>query len=486
MINRRSMLKSCAAIAAVSFSCVTDIMAKDAHGDRDHSPPDLPLASGAKVLGFGHSFIQRAGWGILVNEIPRDMNASNARGVLPWIRLWDQRFNLDVFIDPNNNLGKNNFVSGAFQGVGGDHIVRDGHAPGTLPRTPYVIARAPDIVYLDIGTNDISGGVNAAELIALLDQQISMLIRSGIWVVVQTITDRKSWPEGHPKQLVVTAVNDWLLSQDGRTGLRICDLTKSGFNYPAFDFTLFGGDVIHPNPKGARAIALTLLPILQEMVKPFDAVNPDQHSSGNMWPNFGLRGTEGSKTPGAVIGEVATDHRIIRVAGDSIAHCSKEMSEQGHEKQVITFIPSGTKSENRVEQWRFCTSNSLDLSASGIVPGKDWLEALLFVEASSWIGWLSLELQIAVDGTQPYVARGGLINPDAKTQNLPLGDDGFSGWFRICRFQIPEQINPKALRIDTRPFSIQFDRQATGSGTLKISQPVLRKASDPRSAWNIA
>ena len=484
MATRRGILTGCVALLSLGWAA-----AKPAAAAPPRKPlASLPMPAGAKVVGFGHSFIQRAGWAISVDGRPRDISTSNVRGVLPWIRLWDNRFNLDVFADADNALGKNNALSGAFQGIGGDHIIAEGAVRGTISRTSYVIKRAPEIVYLDIGTNDISSGVKSAdEMIERLGQQLALLRNASIWVVMQTITGRKVWPEGHPKEQIVAAANDWIKAQDGKDGVKVCDLTTAGFNHPGFDTSLFGGDVIHPNPKGAKAMATVLLPILQGMVRAGDAVDLSDAGKANLWPSFHLTGTDGGKTRDAATGTVASGHSVSRARGDSTAVCAKETADGAFEKQVITFTPSRTGTGDRMEEWRFSAAKGLQLSEIDVTAGRDWLESFVFVEASAWDGWLGLQWQMeAYDGAkQAFVARGGLLNPDSKTETLPLDGSGFSGWLKICRFQLPAGTPADRLRIDSRPLTITFNRQATGTGTIKISRPILRKAGDPRPAWNL-
>ncbi|PZR52714.1 MAG: hypothetical protein DI537_55480, partial [Stutzerimonas stutzeri] len=229
--------------------------------------PALPMANGTKLVNLSHSFGQR---GAFTNN--KGVQSGAVRAALPWIRQWDHRFNMDMWYDEGLSwMTSTNRIGGSHSSVGGDHIVAEGGAPGTITRTPWVIARQPGIVYLDIGTNDISSGVgvtSAAHVIDRLDRQLTLLRNAGIWTVIQTITDRGAWPVGDAKQTIVEGVNDWIKAQATRSGVKVCDLTGLGFNYPLFDASLFGGDVLHPNPKGGRAIATALLPILQAMVSP--------------------------------------------------------------------------------------------------------------------------------------------------------------------------------------------------------------------------
>ncbi len=458
--------------------------------------PSLPRPSGAKVVGFGHSFIQRAGWATLSDDRPRDFASSNVRGVLPWIRLRDPRFNLDVWHDTANNLGGDNFMTGAFQGIGGEHISNHENTRGTISRTPYLLSLGPDIVYLDIGTNDISSGaggkMTTAIMIERLDLQLKLLRDKGIWVVIQTITDRGEWPEGSPRQQIVADTNAWIKAQASRNGVKVCDLTADGFNYPAFDAALFDSGQVHPNPTGAEKMASVLLPILQAMVSPGSAVampTDAEMLDDSISLMTGIRarfsGTGGTKGTGAS-GAVADGYVFARSSGDSTAACSIEPIDATFNRQVITFTPSGTMTGSRVEEWRLRRTSQYLTAERGIVVGTDWLEAFVHVELSPWAGWLSCSLNMefySASGDQVYIARGGLLNPDRPTSDLPLAAAGFSGWLRVLPFQLPAGTDASRWRVDARPLVIEINRQVPGTGAAKISRLVVRKASDPRPRW---
>ncbi len=454
--------------------------------------PALPLAAGAKVVGLGHSFIQRGGWGILNGSKPRDLSASNVRGVLPWIRLRDNRFNLDLWHDLQNNLGSDNYVNGAFQGIGGAHIVAENGSPGVIERVPYIVARAPGIVYLDIATNDIASapGASVSLVTARLDRLLYLLRNEGIWTVIQTVTDRGSWAEGSAQATIVAGVNEWIKAQATRDGVRVCDLTAAGFNRPSFDTTLFGGDVLHPNPKGAERMADVLLPILQDMVQAGDHMDLSAEathlSASNLWADA-VFAASATSTGTGTSGQRVSTMGLARQSGDSNVALSIEAAE-GYNKQVMVFTPSGTMTGNRYEEWRYRkTGSAITLASLGIVPGTDWLEAGVYVELSPWDGWLSLQWQFEFydASQQQYIARGGLGNPDRSTQDLPLASDGFAGWLTIPAFQIPADVGATNWTAATRPLVIEINRRVTGTGTLKISKPFLRKRADPRPAWNL-
>lgn len=444
--------------------------------------PALPMATGTKIISLGHSFIQRGAFSNTMGA-----HTSCVRAAMPWVRLWDHRFNTDMWYDGAIPwMTSSNRLAGSHSGVGGDHLVKEGGAPGTIERTPWIAARRPGIVHLDNGTNDISSGVGvtaAAQVIERLDRQLTLLRNEGIWTVIQTITDRGAWPEGSNKAIIVAGVNEWIKAQAGRTGVYVLDLTSLGFNYPTFDASLFGTDILHPNPKGGRAIASALLPILQAMVSPGETWNLNP-SDGNIWPSKGLLGTTGTISASYGSGQVATGHRVVRNSGSAItAVCSKEVIDASYEKQVIAFTSNGLGA--RDENWRFVYGSTATLLTTlGLVEG-DWFEMLMFVEFSASPLWNSIVLQAELyQSTTLRISSGtGFINPDDGTQDLPLSE-GWSGWLRMMPTLVQGSVD--RFRLDSRPLSIDLNASVAGTASLKISKPILRKCADPRPAWNLA
>ncbi len=76
-------------------------------------------------------------------------------------------------------------MAGAIAGRGGEHI------PQTLARLPWYLERAPDIVILDIGTNDVaSDKITLKDAIARYEALLKPLRDAGIWVVSMLPVDR--------------------------------------------------------------------------------------------------------------------------------------------------------------------------------------------------------------------------------------------------------------------------------------------------------
>lgn len=474
------------------------IMGQGEGGGR--SLPALPLSTGAKVVGFGHSAIQRGAFTGNASGVINSVGTSGLRAVLPWIRIWDDRFNLDAFADANNPfqaVATTNALNGAQQAIGGEHISYVSAAnPGTLYRTPYIVARRPDIVYLHIGENDINSGGNtdASPIIALLDQQLTKLRNAGIWVAIQTLMPRgvdetganSLWPTNDIRRTILADTNTWIKAQDGREGVKVCDTTAIlGEMFP--DLTLFGTDQIHPNPTGANAMAGVLLPLLQGMVSSGNVSNLDPTVS-NLWPGYGLLGTTGTKIGTGLSGTVAAGHvaNLNAGAGASSVVASKEVISGTLEKQVFVVTPGTDGNASRVHECRFTTSAAILLSSIGAVEG-DWINSFVYVELSAWDYWLQVSLlnEAYAVGTAKLSASAGLANADSATQILPFGASGFSGWLKLCRWQVPVGSGSDRIRTEVRPIFFDWDKNGTGTGTIKISKPILRKMASPQPAWNL-
>jgi peptidoglycan hydrolase-like protein with peptidoglycan-binding domain len=543
--------------------------------------PSLPLANGAKVVGFGHSFIARSA----ANRYLASQTATNGlqglfdtpRGVLNIASAEDGRFNTDIFTDAINPYEAPSTLSaltGSYQGINGDHLYDIGGAPGTINRTPYVLSQQPQIVYLDVGTNDIDSGVggpfgndnSAASVISALDTQINLLTRAGVWVVLQTIAFRLDWynaSPNDPRLATLDTVNAWIKLQAGRAGVQVMDTTAIDGTSAVTEAALpnvnglLEKDGVHPTPLLSSERAAILLPILQSMVASGDSRNLDPLSS-NLFPEAGLPGTSGTKvstapsftgsmsgttltvtsvpTNGVVLGAVLTGTGITagttvvsqltstettdvtgargtyqvsasqtvasetmaqtisainitgmvaasttltRSAGTSAIAASKEVVSVGDEKQVITVTPVNDGIPIHSAKITF---PDITLASMNVSPG-DWVEADLPVEVDDWAGWgfyTNTAVSPVTFNNEVYSSTNQLVwvaDDSASTRN---------GTFVLhVKIQIPTGVDANKLRYSSRPIVISWLSTASGSGTVKIGSPILRKITDPRSVWNL-
>ncbi len=469
------------------------------------APPALPLAGNTRVCGLGHSFIQRGSYsGSGTGAHGEDYLA---RGVLDQVRTQDGRFNLDIFAVDGTALGwsgqrNTNSLSGAMQGIGGDHLYAIGSSPGTINRSRYVLSRGCQIVYLDIGTNDINSGVggpygsdnSAASVIAALDRQISILTSHGVWVVVQTISyrfDYYSADPADPRLATIDRVNAWIKDQAGRTGVKICDTTAidgTADALPVYDAgstyaadKLIAGDGIHPLQALAHARAQVLLPILQSMVTAGDPRNLDP-LSGNLLPNKGWPGTAGTfGSNGRITGQMATGWKATMQTGTSTAVASKHEISAGNEWQVFTVTPvaDGTALHEIL-----LTGADLTNANIGLVDG-DWYEVYLPYQMDGWAGWQfnsntgagSVQL---LNELYTGLSQGAL----AYECNDKAGYGGTSGVL-ACKVYIKPGLSIGRIRYSSRPIQIYFRSDVGGIGMIGIGSPIIRKISDPRAVWNL-
>lgn len=409
------------------------------------------LPAGARVAFLGHSFVGRGGFCTLSAGNPQYVASSNLRGDFAWLRLWDARFNLDMWANadkPDVGTVTDGYLDGAYQGVSGCHLIDNGGVPGTITRTPRVLSLNPDIVVVDVGANDIHSSVSdSATLLTRMEAQIALLLDAGKRVVWITPTDRGVgasgglWPSGDSRRTWLRDAINWLKSQDSRGSrrFRVRDISNLGFNADGtggFNTALFGTDQIHPNPRGGQMKAAALLPILQEMVQPGASYDPDPAAS-NLWPAYSLKGTSGTRSGASITGTVATGHVVAAITGTTGVACSKETIDANYDRQVLTFTPVNDGTANRVHV-NHVRATDINLAAGGLASG-DWLEAWIYLGLNAWAGWLGFDFLFEHYNGGTFITQhtGGLNNPDAASAELPLESSGFAGWVPLTRFQVP-------------------------------------------------
>jgi lysophospholipase L1-like esterase len=279
--------------------------------------PQLPLPTGAKLVGLGDSIVRQN------HGAPGDTDVSTyANGQLIWARALDPRFRFETWAvtdDPVDGRGFN----GANQGFDGDHAIEvKGGVPGVSSRLPYVLGLRPDIIYLQIGTNDINSHESAINLETYLDDILRRLRAANIWVVFSTIWPRSTsgidpWPPGDRRWRARHHVNEWIKAQASREGVKVVDPNpllailktpggeeewRAGYSY----------DGVHPSPIAAHQAALNINNVLGTMISPGTVFDVDPTHS-NLISAARLTGENGTKREG-VTGQVAT-HWSAAVTG---------------------------------------------------------------------------------------------------------------------------------------------------------------------------
>ena len=345
-------------------------------------------------MAFGHSYVQ-GGWFTSAPTVPLISVAGQSNGVLNWIKWLDQRFNTDAWADASAPYydatnEPSSSMNGAAQGVGGDQLIGiTAYQPGALGRVDYMIARHPDIMYLEFGVNDVINGgyTDANTIITYYDQLLTRIRAAGIWVVAETIVPVTSaWiPDGDVRLQIITDFNNWLRAQAtaNREGLKVVDTDPiMGTGRPSQSYWL-KTDGLHLQDRGAYALAHDgLLPVLQSMVSAGTYYNTDPTVT-NLMASSTMAGTGGTKGAG-ITGNVATNYAASIATGVSTVVASKEVIGNGYEKQVFTITPVADANANH--QLRLTQATSSTLASLGLAPG-DWVVAMMYVELSAWDYW---------------------------------------------------------------------------------------------------
>jgi lysophospholipase L1-like esterase len=149
----------------------------------------------------------------------------------------------------------------ANEGIAGNKVLADGAGPSALNRLERDVLSQPGVrtVFLFEGVNDLKArtGVTAATLIDGYRELAERVHAAGKCVVAATVAPFKGRPEWDPAaEAVRQDVNAFLRSSGTFDAVTDFDrVLRSPYDHarllPAFD----GGDHIHPNDKGMRAMA---------------------------------------------------------------------------------------------------------------------------------------------------------------------------------------------------------------------------------------
>ena len=447
-------------------------------------PPPLPLAVGARYMDYGHSFVSR-GWFTGSSDginLPLIQFASRMIGTPPWVRGIDQRYNVDTVVDvnaPNRGAGVTNLMNACNQGYAG------GMLSDAINGAPYAASLKPDIVRIVYGINDILASRSTADITADFTTLFNIFRAKGIWTVAALIypVAASRIPDGDPRLITMAEVNAWLRAQAGvRTGFRIQD-TEAVFgairpNQPYW-LEITG---LHLQDRGNYADAVDLhTNVLSAMVSSGSYYNVDPTVS-NLLTYTGYLGTAGSKT--GITGNVATGNNAVKGTGTSTIVASKEVISGSFEKQVFTITPVNDGTLVHSMDMRRAANETL--ASLGLAVG-DWVQFMQFFELSAWNGWVRAYFQpIFSTGTTTKQTLTVLRSEGTSGAQL-LPTSGISFWAISDPFQIPSGFSIDTLRQNTTNtlLGLNWRSDVSGTGTIKVSKPILRKITDPRPAWNL-
>ncbi|GAA3099171.1 hypothetical protein GCM10010520_50740 [Rhizobium viscosum] len=352
--------------------------------------------------------------------------------------------------------------------------------PGTLARTAYALSQMPQVIYIDIGYNDIVRNRTLAAILADLDTQVQRIVDAGVYVILQTLSwtstftddpvnDDPAWPG------VLDGINTWILAQEGRDGVELCNTLALDGPASGISPTEFV-DGLHEKPSLMAKRADILLPILQSMVSAGETRSLDPLNAYNIFSVKGTPGITGTKTN--VTGDVSTGMRLVRGTGTSTYVGSKEVVAAGNEKQVITITP--VDDALAFHSVTYGTPANVSLATLGLAAG-DWIEIQIPVELNDWAGWDYLDGSIRGPvqiGNTVTVTGGGWTTGNyigGRNRSLICGS----------KLWLPTGLTMTNIRLDNL-LILRHLCNTGGTGIAKIGAPIIRKFSSPRPAWGLA
>ncbi|MYW18822.1 SGNH/GDSL hydrolase family protein, partial [Streptomyces sp. SID2955] len=151
----------------------------------------------------------------------------------------------------------------ANEGISGNKVLADGLGQAALHRLDRDVLSQPGVrtVFLFEGVNDIKAhtGVTAADLVAGYRELTRRVHARGKCVVVATVGPFKGWPDWDPAaEAVRQEVNRFLRGSGRREFDAVTDfdrVLRSPYDRERLLPFLDGGDHLHPNDRGMRALA---------------------------------------------------------------------------------------------------------------------------------------------------------------------------------------------------------------------------------------
>jgi lysophospholipase L1-like esterase len=375
---------------------------------------------------------------------------------ITWTRALYPHFNIDTWIDLTDSF---RHFAGMNAGLSGDttaHVRARMNAPGSP---------SPDIMIVSVGINSVTFGVSALSIQSDLQAICQFYLRRGIKVILSNIRPIGAAfvPDGDAQLGVRLDVNAWIREFATTTpDVVFWDVAAAyddGSGRPIAGYT---DDGLHPSPLGSQHAAFSLLPIMQQLIKPVDqGAGPD---TINFFPNGRLAGIRGTAGPG-VKGRIAdnfTAKMLSRGATVTVKATMHPNQETGGGIQEFSFTPHGGSS---VEVFGL-TGKRFDVS---MLAGK-WVKARCKLTLQPWDGWRALNFNATYMEWQ---------------STAPTTDEMMHGvlWdleLETMPFKLPA--NPRRIAPVLRIY-LHGDR-ATGSGILQINAFEFFEVDSPLSLRN--
>jgi lysophospholipase L1-like esterase len=433
-------------------------------------------ARGIRICAIGDSLNEH-------NHFRSSNFGSWARGVLSWVKALDPRFVFETWVDAATSTGFN-----------GDNLgVGSTTAAQIAVTMTAAIARRPDVIYMNGGTNDMSSSTATEAVIASLLTAIDLAVASGIPVVYEAVSARGTsgtgaWAAGSDARKRYSYVNRRMRDElRKRRAAHFFDpnpywaarvdpaVPITGYNKSGSAATV---DPTHRSARGAYAVAVGLLPLLQSLFPargswPFanadDVYDATINTKGAVTLNpllLGTAGTHGTGSSGA--SGVATGWRSERNSGSSTVVASKSVNDE----QVLTYTPGAVA---QTELFYLRPSAGADLT-HGLAAGT-WVKISWLVSLAAWDGWKGVTAYLKDNGTGGITSYGMyFLDPDSDDTGLWPG----TALPNLLIETDPIELVSDSLTIRPR-LEIRIKGDAAGTGVLTIHQGGVRVVENPKT-----
>jgi lysophospholipase L1-like esterase len=414
------------------------------------------------------------------------INYTQAYGYIEWTRALDPRFAFDNWYDTTDPTGRN--ISGANEGIFGAHLEWNNEDPsGILTRLPAVLARKPNLLILQGGSNTINSGDiagssvagNFADIVGKLDKGIRLARNEGVWVILPTLYLRGDWPVGDARYRTLAAVNNWIRAQKGRDGIAaILDANAVLSPGDIQDLSMFQPDKVHLSPKGALIVGRDyFLPIMRQVVSAGSTF--DQNPSvSNLYQLTlaNLTGTAGAKGTAVVSGSIADGLRINAVRNASVVACSKADLGSGLSGQVLDISPV----DNNSAAYGQIDITFPQMLTSGSMVVGEWLYHAIFLEQLSGQQLSTARLQLQLRNGSTVVETAFAMNTASPEFATPVPSEAGAGWWiKSNPMRLPSDI---AFTNVIATLNIFYPKSGSPF-QIRLSRPMIRKVDDPRPIW---
>jgi lysophospholipase L1-like esterase len=366
---------------------------------------------------------------------------AQANREITWARALYPHFDIDTWIDLADSF---RHFSGMNAGLSGDTSAQV-RARMNAPGSP-----SPDIMIVSVGINSVTFGVSARSIQSDLQVICQFYLQRGIKVILSNIRPIGTAfvPDGDPQLSVRSDVNAWIREFATTTAdvvfWDVAAAYDDGLGRPIAGYTVDG---LHPSSFGSQHAAFSLVPILQQLVKPDQPTNPD---TINFFPNGRLAGNRGTAGPG-VKGQIASGFTAEMLSGGAtvtVKAATQPNRETGGVIQEFSFDLHGGPS---VEVFGL-TGTRFDVS---MLAGK-WVKARCKLTLRPWDGWRALNFNTT------YME----WESNAPTTDELMHDVVWDLELETMPFKLPD--NPNRIAPVLRIY-LHADT-ATGSGVMQVKE----------------